>query len=266
MSRVRCTRVVRRSSRRSTSRGRCRPWERWAHFNRDYDQLLERLLAKPTHRAAHRATRRATVRRLPRNLLSELVLFLLYLASRRPRRLEWDPDGKRSDGKPATVLHLFDALPRPPFRLVGGTPLHVTSEHERLLPEHFGAAAADVNKVGAWGHGRTLTCLDPRTGPVAALAYHLEDDAPLLVMALAVLETGDHGAEETSRSLAGVLLCYLARAGLERELPPRLGFAPSKNERALAQRLGFYSTAPPAAYADAGRRYMEWTAPRPLKL
>jgi hypothetical protein len=37
---------------------------------------------------------------LPRNLLSELFLFLLYLAGRRPKRLVWDADGKQTDGTP----------------------------------------------------------------------------------------------------------------------------------------------------------------------
>jgi len=203
---------------------------------------------------------------LPRNLLSELFLFLLYLAGRRPKLLVWDADGKQSDGTPATVLDLFDVLPRPPYRLVAGTPLAVTSKHERLLREHFGDAAADINRVGAKGHGRTLTCHDGRTGPIAALSYHLEDGAPLLVTAIAIFEAGDHDARETSCSLAAVLLCYLARAGVERNLPPRLGFAPKPGDSALAQRLGFRPAAPPAAYAPAGARYMEWTAPRPLKL
>ena len=142
----------------------------------------------------------------------------------------------------------------------------VTSKHERLLRQHFGDAAAHINRVGAKGHGRTLTCHDGKTGPIAALSYHLEDGAPLLVTAIAILEAGDHEARETSCALTAVLLGYLARAGLERNLPPRLGFAPKPGDHALAQRLGFRPASPPAAYAPAGARYMEWTAPWPLKL
>lgn len=121
--------------------------------------------------------------------------------------------------------------------------------------------------MGAKGHGRTLTCLDPRSGPVAALAYHLDGDktAPLLVTAIAVLETGDTGTDETSRSVAGILLVYLADAAVERGLPPRLGFAPPPGERALATRLGFQPAGTPSAYAGAGTRYLEWRPPKPLR-
>jgi hypothetical protein len=62
--------------------------------------------------------------------------------------------------------------------------------------------------------------------------------------------------------LAGVLLCYLAIAAEQRGLPPRLGFAPPSAETALAQRLGFRSTAPPRAYRAVGDRHMQWTPPR----
>ncbi|HEX8101257.1 MAG TPA: hypothetical protein VF533_01460 [Solirubrobacteraceae bacterium] len=204
---------------------------------------------------------------MPRNLISELVQFILLFSGRRPRRLEWDPGGARADGTPATVLHLFDQIPRPPFRLLTRSPLKITSKHERLTPSHFGPAAGAINDVGAKGHGRTITCVDPRSGPIAALAFHLDIDkgAPLLVSAIAVLETGDLDIGETSRSLAGVLLCYLADAALERGLPDRLGFAPAPDDRELALRLGFRPAGTPAAYADAGDRYLEWRPPRALR-
>ncbi len=138
----------------------------------------------------------------------------------------------------------------------------MTSKHERLRASRFGPAAGAVNKTGAQGHGRTLTSLLAGE-PVAALSYHLEDDAILLVTAIAVLEEDAHPEEtELSRVLAGVLLCYLAFAAQKRGLPQRLGFAPASAETALAQRLGFRPTAPPRAYRAAGDRYMQWTPPR----
>jgi hypothetical protein len=159
-------------------------------------------------------------------------------------------------------LELEDSIPRPPFRRIGATRILVTSKHERLRANRFGAVAATINKTGAQGHGRTLTCLLAGE-PVAALSYHLEDGAILLVTAIAVLE-GDAHPEETelSRALAGVLLCYLAIAAEQRGLPSRLGFAPPAAETALADRLGFRSTAPPSAYRAAGDRYMQWRPPR----
>jgi hypothetical protein len=101
---------------------------------------------------------------LSRNLLSELLLFLLYLAGRRPMRLVWNADGKQTDGSPATVLDHFDVLPRPPYRLVAGTPLAVTSKHERLLPEHFGSAAGEINIVGARGMAAPSPAMTARLG------------------------------------------------------------------------------------------------------
>lgn len=175
-----------------------------------------------------------------------------------------EDDGSRGDGTPATVLELEDSIPRPPFRRSGATRISVTSKHERLRASRFGSAAGTINKTGARGHGRTLTCLLVGE-PVAALSYHLEDDAILLVTVIAVLEDNAPSAEaELSRVLAGVLLCYLSIAAEKRGLPPRLGFAPPLAETALAQRLGFGSTAPPRAYRAAGDRYMQWTPPRQL--
>lgn len=204
---------------------------------------------------------------MPRNLISELLQFIAWLVWRRPDELRWDPEGTRADGTPATVLHLSDRVPRPPFRRPGQRSLRITSQHERLQVSRFGPAAGAINDAGAKGHGRTLTCVDPRSGPVAALAYHLDGDstAPLLVTAIAVLDTGNTGADETSRSLAGVLLVYLADAAVERNLPPRLGFAPPADERRLATRLGFRPAGAPTAYAAAGSRYLEWRPPKPLR-
>jgi hypothetical protein len=201
---------------------------------------------------------------MARNLRSEIVRFLAYLIGHSPRRMHWNPDGSRGDGTPATVLELEDSIPRPPFRRIGATRISVTSEHERLRASRFGAAAGAINKTGAQGHGRTLTCLLAGE-PVAALSYHLQDGAILLVTAIAVLEDDAHSEEtELSRVLAGVLLCYLAIAAEKRGLPPRLGFAPPPAETALADRLGFRSTAPPSAYRAAAGRYMQWSPPRKL--
>ena len=146
----------------------------------------------------------------------------------------------------------------------GATRILVTSKHERLRASRFGATAAAINKVGAQGHGRTLTCLLAGE-PVAALTYHLEDGAVLLVTTIAVLEDDAHSKEtKLSRVLAGVLLCYLAIAAEKRGLPSRLGFAPPSTETALADRLSFRSAAPPSAYRAAGARYMQWNPPRKL--
>jgi hypothetical protein len=176
----------------------------------------------------------------------------------------WDPDGSRGDGTPATVLELEDSIPRPPFRRIGAIRILVTSKHECLRASRFGSVATAINKTGARGHGRTLTCLLAGE-PVAAPSYHLDDSAILLVTAIAVLEGDTHPEEaELSRALAGVLLCYLAIAAEKRGLPPRLGFAPPSTEPALADRLGFRSTAPPSAYRAAGDRYMQWSPPRVL--
>jgi hypothetical protein len=188
--------------------------------------------------------------------------FLRYLVGKGPRRLRWDPNGTRSDGSPATVLHLADEFPGPPFRH-GFRNHSVTSKHERLDPTQFGPVAGYINHNGAKGHGRTLVCLDRDRQPIAALSYHLDAAEVLLVTAIAVLEEPSTPRErEMSIALAGVLLCYLSRAAEERKLPARLGFAPKPEGRALAMRLGFTSARPPAAYADAGKSYMIWTPPR----
>jgi hypothetical protein len=83
--------------------------------------------------------------------------------------------------------------------------------------------------------------------PIAALAYHREDNAPLLVTAIAVLipDRTDPATAALSRAMAGVLLCYLASPAQAGGLPPRLGFAPT--DRALATELGFQATNPPSA-------------------
>lgn len=203
---------------------------------------------------------------MPRNLRSDLFSFLRYLAGRGPRHLYWDPDGARADGTPATVLELEDTIPRPPFRLRSPRRLKITSKHERLDGRRFGAAG-DVNEVGAEGHGRTVTCISAAGEPLAAIAYHLDTDkeAPLLVTAIAVIDVGTPAEQEFSRAMAAVLLCYLARAGVERGLPARLGFAPGRDGEAVATHLGFKATAAPSAYRDAGTRYQEWTPPYPIK-
>lgn len=167
-------------------------------------------------------------------------------------------------GTEAPPPQLEDSIPRPPFRRIGATRILVTSKHERLRASRFGSVATAINKTGARGHGRTLTCLLVGE-PVAALSYHLEGSAILLVTAIAVLEGDADPAEaELSRALAGVLLCYLAIAAEKRGLPPRLGFAPPSAETSLADRLGFRATAPPSAYRAAGDRYMQWRPPRVL--
>ena len=201
---------------------------------------------------------------MARNLRSEIVGLLGYLAGHSPCRMNWNPDGSRADGTPASVLELEDSIPRPPFRRIGATRILVTSKHERLRASRFGAGTAAINKVGAQGHGRTLTCVLAGE-PVAALSYHLENDAVLLVTAIAVLDDDAHSKEtEFSRVLAGVLLCYLAIAAKKRGLPSRLGFAPPSTETAVADRLGFRSASPPSAYRAAGARYMQWHPPRKL--
>jgi hypothetical protein len=201
---------------------------------------------------------------MARNLRSEIMGLLAYLTGHSPRRVNWNPDGSRADGTPASVLELEDSIPRPPFRRIGATRILVTSKHERLRASRFGAAAGAINKPGAQGHGRTLTCL-LADEPIAALSYHLEDGAVLLVTAIAVLDKdADPEEAELSRVLAGVLLCYLAIAAEKRGLPPRLGFAPPPAETALADRLGFRSAAPPRAYRASGARYMQWSPPRVL--
>jgi hypothetical protein len=201
---------------------------------------------------------------VPRNVRSDVVAFIAYLPGRSPRTLRWDPSGHRSDGTPATVLLVHDRIPRPPFRR-GAPRFAITSDAHRLRGSRFGGDAARVvNQTGARGHGRTLTCLDSANEPIAALAYHRDDDAPLLVTAIAVLnpEAADASTVALSRAMAGVLLCYLAAAGLVAGLPSRVGFAP--NDRALADELGFRAASPPPAFAAAGARYVEWRPPREL--
>lgn len=201
---------------------------------------------------------------MPRNVRSDVVAFLAYLAGRSPRELYWDPAGRRSDGTPATVLVLRDRIPRPPFRR-GAPRFEITSEAHRLRASRFGSEAATiVHRVGAKGHGRTLTCLGPTKEPIAALAFHRADDAPLLITAIAVLapDTGELAPADMSRVMAAVLLCYLAVAGDAAGLSSRLGFAPS--DRTLAETLGFRAASPPAAFAAAGGRYLEWRPPGEL--
>jgi hypothetical protein len=68
-----------------------------------------------------------------------------------------------------------------------------------------------------------LTCLAVGGEPIAALAYHREDHAPLLVTAIAVLRA-DAAVPATAalrRAMAGVLPCYLVAAAHAGGLPPR---------------------------------------------
>ncbi len=202
---------------------------------------------------------------MPRNLRSDAAAFLAYLAGRSPQKLVWDPSGHRSDGTPATVLVLRDRIPRPPFR-AGAPTFEITSTAHRLRASRFGGDAARlINTVGVKAHGRTLTCVDVTSKePIAALSFHRQDDAPLLVTAIAVLapEASDATSAALSRAMAGILLCYLAAAAQACGLPPRLGFAPS--DAVLADELGFRSTNPPGAFAAAGGRYLKWHPPRRL--
>lgn len=194
------------------------------------------------------------------------MVFVRFLLGRSPARLEWVA-GRRNDGRPAAVLRLEDAIRGFPFRAQTQRRFVVTARHERLLVSRFGDPARRINDIGAKGHGRTLTCLDRHGQPLAALSYHLHDEATvLLVTAIAVVEpSGPADQEELSGALAGVLLCYLALAAGKRGLPQRLGFAPPREARALALLLGFRPTRAPAPYAAAGSRYMEWIPARPLQ-
>jgi hypothetical protein len=202
---------------------------------------------------------------MPRNLRSDIATFVAYIAGRSPRELRWDPDGRRTDGTPATVLIVRDRIPRPPFRR-GAPTFEITSAAHRVRGSRFGSEAARViNTTGAKGHGRTLTCLDlSAKEPIAAVSFHRQDDAPLLVTAIAVLtpEERDTASAALSPAMAGVLLCYLAAAAVSDGLTPRLGFAPS--DRVLADRLDFRPAHPPPAYAAAGGRYLEWQPARSL--
>ena len=200
---------------------------------------------------------------MARKVRSELVVAWRYLAGRWPRTLEWDPQGRRSDGRRTTTLVLHDELPRPPFRRPGSR-LTVTSAAQRLLARDFGGGAAhEINNVGAKGHGRTLTCLDEAGEPLAAIAYHLPHatDTPLLVTVIAIL--GSDALAERSVACAGILLCYLARAAdhQHEDRPARLGTAPPPAGVALAKRLGFAPAGAPSEYATQRARYMEWRAP-----
>lgn len=159
---------------------------------------------------------------------------------------------------------LRDRIPRPPFR-AGVPKFEITSAAHRLRASRFGSDPARViNTVGAKAHGRTLTCLDCAGEPLAAIAYHREYDAPLLVTTIAVVieRNSDPLTAALSRAMAGVLLCYLAAAAQACGAPSRLGFAPS--DSALATELGFRPTNPPRAYAAAGARYLEWQPPGTL--
>lgn len=201
---------------------------------------------------------------MSRNVRSDVVTFLAYLAGRSPRTLRWDVAGRRSDGTPATVLVVRDRIPRPPFR-TGAAQFEITSAAHRIRASRFGSDAARIiNTTGAKGHGRSLTCLDANSEPIAALAYHRTDDAPLLVTAIAVLSSEQNHAAVValSRAMAGVLLCYLVAAAEAAGLPLRLGCAPS--DTALADELGFRVVSPPSAFAAAGARYLEWEPPRQL--
>ena len=201
---------------------------------------------------------------MARNIRSDLFRLARYLAGRGPRKLEWEP-GSRIDGTQATVLQLMDSLPRPPFK-TGLTPrLKVTSAPVRLKPSHFGPAAGEVNQTSAKGHRRTLTCSHSEGDVLAAISFHLDADAraPLLVTAIAVIE-GPAPASERSLGLAAaaILLHYLQMAAVEYGRPHRIGYAPPPGNRAIATLLGFLPTHAPSAYAQAGSRYMEWSAPR----
>ena len=192
---------------------------------------------------------------MSRNLVSEIASFLRFAAGSSPRLLEWDHDGARSDGEEATVLLLEDTIPRPPIRPRAPRRLAVSSAAHRLSSSRFGEDAGAINRVGAKGHRRTMTCLAGQE-PVSALSFHLDEDssAVLLVTDIAVLSMDHPSAEvQLSRAMAGVLLCYLSAAAMLLPRDARLGYAP--NDARLATGLGFRRCAPPAA---AGSRYMEW--------
>lgn len=143
----------------------------------------------------------------------------------------------------------------------------MTSAAHRLRVSRFGGEATRaINRTAAKGHGRTVTCLDRGEEPIAALAYHREDHAPLLVTAIAVLrpEAADAATVALSRAMAAILLCYLAAAAEVAGLPHRIGFAPS--DAALASELGFRPAAPPSPFAASAGRYLEWQPPRELPL
>lgn len=197
-----------------------------------------------------------------RNLASEIASFLRFATGSSPQRLEWDPNGVRSNGEHATVLIVEDSIPRPPFRPRAPRRLAVSSASHRLSSSRFGAEdAGAINRVGAKGHRRTLTCL-AGVEPISALSFHLDEDsaAVLLVTNIAVLSTNHPSATvQLSRAMAGVLLCYLSAAAMLLPRDSRLGYAPS--DPRLATALGFNRCAPSAAYAAAGSRYMEWRPP-----
>jgi hypothetical protein len=118
--------------------------------------------------------------------------------------------------------------------------------------------AGAINRVGAKGHGRTLTCLAGNE-PISALSFHLDQvpSSVLLVTDIAVLSANYRSVEDQlSQAMAGVLLCYLSAAAMLLPRESRLGYAPTDTR--LATALGFRGCAPPAAYAAAGSRYMEW--------
>jgi hypothetical protein len=195
---------------------------------------------------------------MARNLRSDHMRLRRLWGRRSPPVIEWR-DGRRADGRPATVLRLLDTIPRPPF-VTGARAITITSEAHRLNRRFFGAAGAQVNAVGARGHGRTLTALW-RDEPLAAISYHLDADrgAPLLITAIAVLSPSPSISPShvgLSEAMAIVLLAYLSRAAVARGAPERLGLVAPLNR--LPLRMGFVATAPPPAYAQALGSYLEW--------
>lgn len=203
---------------------------------------------------------------MARNFLSEVAAFIRRHVKGNP----WSPAikwtmGKRADGQSAMVLELRDRIPPPAFHPGSALRFEITSEHHRL-DSRFGTTAAAINARGAKGHGRVLTCLDRHGQPVAAIGYHLDPDPDTVLLVCEIAALGGSATEEEqelSLVMTGVLLVYLVAAAARRGLPARLGFAPPPDD-AKSNALGFEPCKPPAAYADTGTRYKEWSPPAPI--
>lgn len=198
---------------------------------------------------------------MPRNHRSIRSEFLRFIRRADSIEITWDPNGSRADGTPATTLDLSAAFPKPPFR-EQHTALRVTSHHHRLNPRDF-SRSGDINDVEAKGHGRTLTALNRRGEPVAALAYHLDRDtsAPLLVTVIAVLDTRSTSEAERRWSVdcVTVLLASLSQAAERFGRPSHLGVvAPPHGEGAFEQ-YGFSRAGVPAAFGRPPGTYLTWT-------
>jgi hypothetical protein len=133
----------------------------------------------------------------------------------------------------------------------------ISTRPARIPASEFDNAAA-VNRRS--GEGRAIRCEDLATGTtVAAVAYHLDDNAALPVLLTAVATRTDPAWVEISQGCVAILTAYLHELGSKLGRPDQVGyFAPTALIAETYTRLYGFRRAPvPFAWKTSGRYYLE---------